>query len=245
MDVATGSGDTQDLAPDLAEIARVLLARSTVAETLQQVIALSVKTTDGCDEAGIYPAAGSGAAHSASTSQLVTDLDALQTTLGEGPCGDAIGGVNCVYSHDLADEPRWPRFAPAAADLGLRSVAAYRLFDGEQTLGALQLYGRHPASFNHLDRAQGLLFAAIAGLALGNAEGEEAARIKFDELQKALISREVIGQAQGILMERERITAEQAFTLLRVASQRLNVKLRDVAQELVDTGLVRNDQPIR
>lgn len=238
MNVAAGSDGTPALAPDLAQIARVLLARSTVAETLLQVIHLAMKTTDGCDEAGIC-AAGTGVAHSTTSSQAVSDLDDLQTTVGEGPCGDAIDGVNCVYSHDLEEEPRWPRFAPAAAALGLRSVVAYRLFDGDQTLGALQLYGRHPAAFNHVERAQGLLFAAIAGLALGNAQGEEAARIRFDELQKALISREVIGQAQGILMERERITAEQAFTLLRVASQRLNIKLRDVAQELVDTGLVQ------
>jgi len=108
----------------------------------------------------------------------------------------------------------------------------------EATLGALQLYARLPAAFNATDRAQGLIFAAHAGMALGVARAQATERGRTDHLQTALVSREIIGQAQGILMERERITAEQAFDLLRRSSQHLNRRLRDVAQELVDTGTV-------
>ena len=117
-------------------------------------------------------------------------------------------------------------------------MLGYRLFAGSETLGALQLYARLPAAFNATDRAQGLIFAAHAGIALGVARAQATERGRTDHLQTALVSREIIGQAQGILMERERITAEQAFDLLRRSSQHLNRRLRDVAQELVDTGTV-------
>ncbi len=117
-------------------------------------------------------------------------------------------------------------------------MLGYRLFAGSETLGALQLYARLPAAFNATDRAQGLIFAAHAGMALGVARAQATERGRTDHLQTALVSREIIGQAQGILMERERITAEQAFDLLRRSSQHLNRRLRDVAQELVDTGTV-------
>lgn len=88
------------------------------------------------------------------------------------------------------------------------------------------------------DRAQGLLFAIYAGLALAQAQAQEAEESKIDNLRSALASREIIGQAQGILMQREKITAEQAFQLLRRSSQHLNRKLRSVAQDVVDTGQV-------
>lgn len=87
-----------------------------------------------------------------------------------------------------------------------------------------------------LDRANGQLFATLAALALTVAEAHEEDLRRMEGLERALVTREMIGQAIGILMERERITADQAFDILRRASQRLNVKLRDVAQDLVDTG---------
>jgi len=166
----------------------------------------------------------------------LADIARLQ--LGEGPCIDAIGGLDTVDAPDLTEGGRWPRFGPLAVKAGLRSVLGYRLFAGSETLGALQLYARLPAAFNATDHAQGLVFAAHAGMALGVARAQATERGRTDHLQTALVSREIIGQAQGILMERERITAEQAFDLLRRSSQHLNRRLRDVAQELVDTGTV-------
>lgn len=100
-------------------------------------------------------------------------------------------------------------------------------------MGALNLYARYPQAFGVIDRAKGLM---LAGLALSSAETHDAEDRRATNLQAALQSREVIGQAQGILMERERITPAQAFDILRRASQHLNIKLRDVAQALVDTG---------
>lgn len=231
-----------ELARQLAEISRALLTSGGVEQTLIQIVELSVLTIDGCVEVGLC-AARPDAGPALPTSPLTAELDRLQEVLAEGPCVDALGGQDSVYVEDLSTTTRWPAFGPRAAQAGLRSALAYRLFVGGDTLGALQLYARLPGAFDATDRAQGLIFAAHAGLALGIAQSKESERGRTDNLQLALVSREVIGQAQGILMERERIPAEQAFDLLRRASQRLNVKLRDVAQGLVDTGQVPEDGP--
>ncbi|MDP9101870.1 MAG: GAF and ANTAR domain-containing protein [Actinomycetota bacterium] len=225
------------MARNLADIARVLLGRGSVEQTLERVVGLAIETIEGCDEAGVC-AQGAGTPRSSPASPLVLELDDLQTRLNEGPCIDALAGADSVYVHDLEEDRRWPSFAPAASAAGVRSALAYRLSAGNGTLGALQLFARLPSAFNATDRAQGQIFAAHAGMALMVAQGKDAERFRAENLQLALISREIIGQAQGILMERERITSEQAFNLLRHASQRLNMKLRDVAQELVDTGSV-------
>jgi len=233
------SGPVQDsaagLARHLADIARLLLLPGTIAQTLQRIVGLSVASIEGCDESGLCEGILDNG-DLAPSSPLIAELDRRQTSFGEGPCIDALGGLDSVYVNDLTDDGRWPRFGPLAAQAGLRSVLAYRLFAGDETLGALQLYARLPAAFNATDRAQGLIFAAHAGMALGVARAQATERGRTDHLQTALISREIIGQAQGILMERERITAEQAFDLLRRSSQHLNRRLRDVAQELIDTG---------
>ena len=231
------------MAGDLASVARVLFAPGTVLETLQRVVTLSVAAIDGCDEAGMCHTEP-GIPAPVPTSAVIAELDRMQDTLGEGPCVDARSGRDSVYVADLTVDAPWPAFGPLATGAGLRSVLAYRLFAGSRTLGALQLYARLPQAFNASDRAQGLLFAAHAGIALDAAQAEASHRQRSSDFQIALASREIIGQAQGILMERERITASQAFELLRSASQRLNIKLRDVAQELVDTGAIPSPPPV-
>jgi GAF domain-containing protein len=140
-----------------------------------------------------------------------------------------------VYSGDLGADPRYPGFGPAAQAAGIRSALAYRLLvDGAD--GALNLYAQLPNAYGSDDRAKAAILAALAGTALSAAVNRRDAQARSDNLEQALLSREVIGQAQGILIERERITAEQAFDILRRASQHLNEKLRDIAQHLVDTG---------
>jgi GAF domain-containing protein len=238
--ISTDSG--ANVAQHLADIARILLAPGTVSETLTLIVTMSVASIDGCDEAGLCELT-TGGSTSAPTSPLVAELDALQTSLGEGPCPDVLGGLDSVYVDDLTDSPTWPRFGPLAAQAGLRSALAYRLFAGPETLGSLLMYARLPGAFNATDRAQGLIFATHASMALSVAQSQATERGRSTNLQTALLSREIIGQAQGILMERERITADQAFDLLRRSSQHLNLKLRDVAQELVDTGAVPGETP--
>jgi GAF domain-containing protein len=221
-----------DVAKHLADIARVLFSPGTVAETLSRVVTLAVAAIDGCDEASLC----NGAARPVLTSTVIYQLEVLQDSLGEGPCVDTLRGQDSIYVADLLGDVTWPSFSPAAVSAGVRSALSYRLFAGSETLGALQLYATLPGAFNATDRAQGLLFAAHAGMALDVARSHAFEHGRAENLQRAMASREVIGQAQGILMERERITTDQAFDLLRQASQHLNVKLRDVAQALVETG---------
>jgi ANTAR domain/GAF domain len=233
-----------DLANTFASIARTLFSDPTVGGTLQQIVDFAVATVDGCDAAGISLLTGTDVSTPVFSDQIALDVDRVQYASGEGPCLDAIGLDTVVYAQDLVDDVRWPAFGPRAAALGMRSLLSFRL-SGTRTLGALNLYAHLPRAYGVTDRTKGLIFATHAGIALGAAEALEDAQaaltseiIRVDNLRGALASREVIGQAQGILIERERITPDQAFDVLRRASQHLNIKLREVASYVVQTGEV-------
>ncbi len=231
----TDSESTVELTANFSETARALFAAGSAANTLGQVVSSAVDTIDGCDFAGIFLLGGDQGASSVHTDPAAAAADALERDAGEGPCLDAVNEGGSVYAEDLAEDRRWPSFGPSASEAGIRSMVSIRL-QGDRTLGALNLYARLPRAFGLIDRAKGLVLAALAGIAVSSAQAHEAEVRQLDNLTQALATREVIGQAQGILMERERVTAGEAFDILRRASQHLNVKLRDVAQSLVDTG---------
>lgn len=230
----TGSEPSPTLDTHWSELALALFAHGTVRGTLQQIVDLAVVAVEGCDVAGIFVVEEGKIVTTAFSHPQVVELDAMQFEAGEGPCLDAVSGGGTFYAEDLADDPRWPTFGRAATAAGIRSLIALQLSVSRPS--ALNLYARLPAAFGALDRAKGVIFATLAGIALGTAEERATEDQRFDNLQEALRSREMIGQAQGILMERERITAGQAFDVLRRASQHLNRKLRDVAENVVETG---------
>ena len=129
----------------------------------------------------------------------------------------------------MRTDPRWPTWGPLVAkEIGVVSIVSYRLFTTEDTLGALNLYSRRPDAFDTDDVYNGQALAAHVAVAL-------AASQNTTHLELAIANRTVIGQAEGILMERFGITAEQAFAVLRRVSQHRNVKLNRVAEELVRT----------
>ena len=225
---------TEEVEQHLAEVARALFSPATVAGTLQLTVDLAVATVEGCDAAGIFVVTDDRVLTAAASAPLVAELDRLQVSTGEGPCLDVVNGGGSAYATDLAADPRWPRFGPAAAEAGIRSALAFRL--SERPVSALNLYARMLSAFGSTDRATGLIFAALAGIALEAAEGRAQDQRQLDNLHQALRTRELIGQAQGILIEREHITGEQAFDVLRRASQHLNIKVREVAETLVETG---------
>jgi hypothetical protein len=221
---------------EFAALAEALFSSGSVQGTLEQIVALADASIDGCDGAGVLTMAGERVEALAMSNDWVGKIDEIQIELLEGPCVDATMTGLTFYALDLEREDRWPRFAPAALAQGLRSVLAFAL--SADQLSALNLYARLPAAFGVTGRAQGQLFATLARLALDAARAREAEDLRGAQLNEAMRSRELIGQAQGILMERERITADQAFDVLRHASQNLNVKLRTVAERLVETGEV-------
>lgn len=223
-----------DLEQSLAEIATALFAPRTVSDVLQRIVDETAANVEGCDLAGLLLLTNGEISTAAHSGPQVIELDALQANTGEGPCLDVATLGGTVYAIDLAEDARWPRFGPNAAAAGIRSVFAVQV--SARRSSVLNLYARLPAAFGVTDRAKAVLLATLAGLALSSAEEREDDLQREVNLQAALTTREVIGQAQGILMERERITATEAFNTLRRASQHLNVKLRDVAQHLVETG---------
>ncbi len=230
----TAQGDpADDLSAGISDLAEAVFTAGDVKATLQRVVALAVEGLDGCDHAGIFVTEGDQVTAPATTGEVAAELDALQLRLGEGPCLDVIArGGGAIYAGDLVDPSPWPQWAPGALEAGVRSVLAIAV-----RTGALNCYGAYPQAFGIVDRGKAQVLATLAGLALSGAEGRQAAEAKADNLETALGTREMIGQAQGILMERERITGDAAFDVLRRASQHLNIRLRDVAQRLVDTGL--------
>lgn len=225
----------EELVAEIAAVANALLSGNTLEETLQQVVSTAVSAMDGCDSAGVFVVDGRAVRSVAYTSDAVVELDRFQDTLDEGPCLDAASSAAVVYVSDLSEDDRYPRFRAAAMSADIRTVLACPLStDGMR--GALNLYARLPNAFGATDRAKGTILAALAGAAIASTSRRADLQSQNLNLQAALVSRELIGQAQGILMERERVSAEQAFDILRRASQHLNEKLRDVAQTLVETG---------
>jgi len=241
---ADGDDAREELATNFAAIARELYSQKTLEATLRHIVDLAVQTIRGCTGAGVSLVVGEEIVTPVATNSSVYELEALQYASGQGPCLAAIAQCETVYAHDLAGDERWPEFGAQAEHSGIRSALCFCLF-GDETLGALCLYAADRDAFDSTDRAQALIFATHAGVALAAAgdlaDAEAALAIELHHLgnlQGALESRQVIGRAEGILMHREGITADDAFDLLREASQHLNTKLREVAQYVVDTGEV-------
>lgn len=213
-----------------AEVARALVAEEDVKQTLQKIVDLAVETIQGCDHAGVTLLNGRLASTAAASDEVPETVDAIQYETGEGPCLDAIRNHEIYSTGDLGTEHRWPRFSSRAQrETGITSMLSFRLFVAADTLGALNLYSKRHDAFDDEARAVGSVFAAHAALALSNA-------IHDEQLEEALRSRDVIGQAKGILMAQQGVDEDKAFDMLRRASQRLNVKLRDLATEVAQSG---------
>ena len=156
-------------------------------------------------------------------------LDLLQQETGTGPCIDASRDQVTIRVDDMATETRWPRYAELAQSLGVASILCVPLSVDDRQLGSVSLYATERTAFTLADEYVARLFATQAALALAEAH-------RADQMRQALANRDVIGQAKGILMERHRITADEAFKLLSAQSQRVNQKLADVARRLAETG---------
>jgi GAF domain-containing protein len=241
-------GDSfSEFALNFSEMARILFTAGSVTLTLSSVVELAVATIDGCDFAGLFLVVGDGVTTPVQTDPVVAKIDALQHLTGEGPCLDAVAHRLIFYVDDLGRDLRWLHFAPLATDAGIRSVLALPLSSDAQ-FGALSLYSRYPAAFGVDGRAKAAILVQLASLALSIAHTHEDEERRAANFHAALGSRETIGEALGILMEREHITSEEAFAILRRASQHLNIKLREVARNLIvtgedpDTGKVRHGQ---
>ena len=222
-----------------AGIARSLFAEPTVARTLQRIVDVAVETIEGCDGAGVLLVTNGEIAAGAWSNELARSIEAIKSEVREGPCVDAIFERETVECVDLRDEvSRWPLFVARAGDTGVESILAFRLFATEETLGALDLYSTRRGAFDETARALGKVYAAHAALALASAQIRERNFVAIGTLRDALVSRDLIGQAKGILIATRHIDADAAFDLLRTTSQNLNIKLHTIAEHVVFTGLL-------
>ena len=210
-----------------ARIAQQLLAEPAIDLTLQRVVELARDTVDGCDLAGVFLRRERGKTETpAWTDPLAQRLDDLQESLKEGPALDAIWPEDQCIIEDLHYETRWPRWAPLAADLGVRSVLSVRLATSDHVVGSLSLYARELHAFDQDAVVTAHIYASHASNAI-------AVSTEVAGLQTALQTRHSIGVAQGLLMQRYALSQEKAFEFLRRQSQETNVKLRDVAADVI------------
>ncbi|WP_431877829.1 ANTAR domain-containing protein [Amycolatopsis sacchari] len=226
------------LAGQFAEVGRLLLAGSTVAEVLERVVTAAKAVVPDADVVSVTLRAPSGIYTTpVRTDALADELDQLQYTHREGPCVEATRtpGAGLVGVDDLTQGSPWPRWGPAAARAGVHSVFSVGLFPAAPPrLGALNFYSRRPYGLAGLDRQLAIVLGGYAATALAATEAVTPAQLEAAQLREALQSRDVIGQAKGILMQRQGIGAEEAFDILCRTSQDLNIKLVQVATLLVN-----------
>ena len=217
-DQATSTGDLVGMVPDL-------FAPTRPAETLRTVVSLA-RRTFGCDGAGVVLAArGGGATAAAASGSDAVQADAMQVEYHQGPAFVAMAVGHPVDSPELRFDGRWRFWGPKAVDLGFRSVWSLNLGDGVP-FGALTLYSRRPSFFQGRSPAPDLSFAQQVSVAITVA-------VEREQLVRARNSREIVGRATGILMERYGVTADEAIGMLRRYSSHSNQKLRLIAERVV------------
>jgi len=218
------------------DLARVVLVGRDLNDVLSEITSIARKAMPAVDAASITLIRGENAFTAAYDGQMALDADELQYERGYGPCIDAGLAGQVLAIDDMATEVRWPDYTHNAAERGVGSSLSVPLPFQATSIGALNTYAARPHAFGEDDRTLGEQVASWIALAVANAQDAARTLEELGHLQTAMKSRAVIEQAKGILMERYRINEDRAFAVLTRASQTSNVKLRDVAQELVNTG---------
>ncbi|GED11887.1 GAF and ANTAR domain-containing protein [Cellulosimicrobium cellulans] len=224
-----GGTEDQSVAERVADAARALADEPTLQQTLDRVVELAVSMVDGCESAGVSLVTRGRIESPAVSDPLVARGDELQYELREGPCLDAVHNHALVESGDIETDARWPLWAPTVArELGVRSMLCVQLYTSENAHGALNMYSTSRDAFDADAHHLAATFAAVAAAAISAARTEE-------QLQSAVQTRTLIGQAQGIVMERYSLTPGRAFAVLSRVSQDANIKLVDIARQVVET----------
>lgn len=220
--------DPSELARSIAEAARTINKARSLRDTLQTIVEVACNSVPGFDEAGISTLERKGRVQArAVTGDVVLRLDCAQYAQREGPSSVVLQGGAAMAVSRLSDETRWPAYVPLALAAGIRSQLAVKLDLDECTMGSLNFYSTYRDDVTDEARALAALFATHAAIALGHAQERET----FGE---GLQSRRTIGQAIGVLMERYDMSEDRAFGFLVRASSHANIKVRAIAQELVD-----------
>ncbi|HEX2905017.1 MAG TPA: GAF and ANTAR domain-containing protein [Jatrophihabitans sp.] len=228
------------LAQQFAEVARRLSSVEGEAATFEAIVQAALTAVPGAQAAGLTIMRGEQFRTVAPSEEIVEQVDAIQYELRSGPCVDAILAETIFRTGDLGHDQRWPNFGKrAVVECGVHSMIGLRLFLGDidstdETVASLNLYSREPDAFDENAAVTGSIFATHAALAAATARVHEQAA----NLRRSQESNREIGMAMGVLMSRHALTQDQAFDLLRMASQHTHRKLRDIAADVVQTGML-------
>ncbi|MEV0287025.1 MULTISPECIES: GAF and ANTAR domain-containing protein [unclassified Kribbella] len=226
--------EQRELIAVVTEVAATLRAPIDLDEALDRITRSAVDTIPGITYASLSVTTKGGDIRTlAPTHQVAVQADELQYQLHQGPCFEAVVGAPVVQVDDLAGDGRWPAYGPrVAACLGLRAQVAFQFSAAPHARGALNLYAVEAHELTVETRQLGAMFAHLAAVALGWSRQDET-------LHEAVSTREIVGQAVGILMERYKLDADRAFSFLVRTSQTSNVKLRDVAAGIIADTVAR------
>jgi ANTAR domain/GAF domain len=221
--------DKRDLAARMAELARTVASPRSLDDVLSSVTATAKELIPGVDAAGVLLIGKGGTFESlAPVTDLPQQLDQLQMQFNEGPCVQAALDEVIVRTDDFREEQRWPQYSPACVEIGVLSGLSFKLYTADRTAGALNLFGFQSNVWDGEAETIGTVLAAHAAAAV-------LASRRGQQLESALSTRDRIGQAKGIIMERYKVDDVQAFEMMRRLSQDSNAKLVDIAQQVIDT----------
>jgi hypothetical protein len=227
----SGHAVIHQLIEDFAELARHIHASDNFDESLGRITAAAVQAISGCEAASISLIDEDGPQTRGSTNWLAAHGDQIQYEEGEGPCMVAATEQRWIYSPDLSAETRWPRASKRMArELGAASMFSCRLAleaAPNRTRDGLNLYASSPHAFSHQDQMLGILLSSLGAIVVDAARQQQ-------QLRLAIESRQVIGEAIGLLRARSNLSSQQAFALLAKASRRTNTRLRDLARQISD-----------
>ena len=225
--------DQARLRETMAELSAFVVSEQSVTDSLYRIADLAVSSVPPAMFAGITMMVDGKVTTHAFTDSTCPEIDQAQYSAGRGPCLLSFQLGQMISVPSLVDDDRWPEFASAAADQGVRCTLSLPLITGEQAFGALNFYAGRAGALGEEEAATGRLFAAQAAVVLVNTQAYWRARLKSEDLERALAGREVINLAKGIIMSSTACTPEGAFDLLVKQSQAENRKLREVAADIV------------
>jgi GAF domain-containing protein len=217
-------------------LARVVVADRELADVLNEITGIARRAMPSIDAASVTLIRGEQPFTAAYDGQMAVDADELQYERGYGPCVDAGRAGQTLLVDDMRSEQRWPDYAQHAAAHGVLSSLSVPLPFQGATIGALNTYAGRPQIMDDSDVELAEEVAAWVAIAIGNAEAAARTSEDLTYLRTAMMSRALVEQAKGIVMERHKVTEAEAYTILTRASQQTNTKLQDVAAELVRTG---------
>ncbi len=228
---ATGTQPTRALIDEFAQIAAHVHSSEDYEDSMRRITDAAVHAIDGCEVASISLLERSGPVTYAATGSLADRGDAIQYEEREGPCLDAAMQERWVYTRDLSASDRWPRSSTRlVSELGVASMFSCRLAleaAPNKTLGGINMYATRKDAFTDQDQMLAILLSSL-GAVVVDASRQQA------HLRAAIESRQLIGEAIGIMRAQRSMSREEAFTALSKASQRMNVKLRDLAEQIAD-----------